>query len=150
MTVETVLTTTPVLYHNHHYYCCYYYHLVSLCLPRNIDYIQYIQCCASSSVCIARRRAARAACCCCCCCFSSRLLLPADSTLALSPSRVSSHTLVLAICSVFRSHIPWSRASAGWGSHEKHPCMNASLLLRRPHPSASVSLNHSDGNADPT
>jgi hypothetical protein len=40
MTVEPVSTTTPVLYHNHHYYCYYYDHLVSLCLPRNIDYIQ--------------------------------------------------------------------------------------------------------------
>ena len=139
MTVESVSTATPVLCHSHLHYC--YCHCsprhgpILPCLPRNID---YIQCRASSSICISLCSAEPRA--------AALLISPATGR---QESLVSSHTPDPAIGSVFRSHIR-RIATAGWGSHEKDPCMNASLPLRRPLPSSSVDLNHSHGNADPT
>jgi hypothetical protein len=149
MTVESVSTTTPVLYHNHLHHRSApspRHGLISLCLPRNIDYIQCRA--SSSSLCIALCRANRAACssCCCCCCSS-----PLAYYRPTGVSRLFTHPgpSNLQRISLTYTLVP-SHATAGLASHEKDPCMNASLLLRRPHPSSSVSLNHAHGNADPT
>lgn len=148
MTVESVSTTTPVLYHNHLHYRSLppspRHGLISLCLPRNIDYIQCRA--SSSSLCIALCRANRAACSSCCCCSPHLAYYrpTGDSRLFTHPGPSNLQRISLTY-----TLVP-SHATAGLASHEKDPCMNASLLLRRPHPSSSVSLNHAHGNADPT